>query len=212
LSPEDLAEGLLDEVEAVLAPEDLAVDHIARGAEHLGLDGLTGVVVVALLHGLALRLLGAPPVQAAFGGDGFEHPGIGDVALLDPHGGEDRAAERHRGLGAVVNVGGDDELGRVVAGDREELRLGVERQAQVPREARHLDQPVGLALGRALAQRQAAGDREHGTEIDRPHAHLGIGAARHGGEARVAQIGPRALGREVVVDDGACHAIAPRVM
>jgi GNAT superfamily N-acetyltransferase len=96
---------------------------------------------------------------------------------------------------------------RIVARHRKELRLRDQRHAQVARVAHQFDQPVGLPLRRALAERQPARHREHGAEIDRPHPHRGTGRFGDGGEARVAQIRPRALRREVVVD-GAAQSVS----
>ena len=46
----------LYEIEPVLAPEDFAVDDVARRAENAGLDGTLGVGFIPLLHGLRMRI------------------------------------------------------------------------------------------------------------------------------------------------------------
>ena len=77
------------------------------------------------------------------------------------------AGQRHRRIRSVELVDGEDQARRRVAGHREVGRMQVERQLQVVREAAQLDQPIGLALRRALGQRQSAGDRKDLAEVDR---------------------------------------------
>ena len=55
-----------DEVEPILAPEQLAVNHIGGCAKHAGGNRLAGVGLVLLLHRLAVRLLQPLGRQAAF--------------------------------------------------------------------------------------------------------------------------------------------------
>ena len=74
----------LEEVEPVLAPEQLAVEDVARRAEHAGFDRPLRVRLVALVHRLRLRVVEAARRQAGFREHRLQHRRVGDVALLDP--------------------------------------------------------------------------------------------------------------------------------
>ena len=68
--------------------------------------------------------------------------------------------------------------------------------------APQLDQPVRLALRRALAERQPAGRREDASEVDRLDVDRERRASRAMATNRVVpEVGPRRYRREVVVDD-----------
>ena len=54
-----------DEIEPVLPPEDLAVDDVARCAEHPRVDRALGVGLVALLRRLRVRVFEPAPLFAA---------------------------------------------------------------------------------------------------------------------------------------------------
>ena len=103
---------------------------------------------------------------------------------------------------------GDDHARRETFGRREEHRLDVERHGEVVAPAFEFGEAVGLALWRALGERQAARDGKHLAQIDRLDVD---GRARLGGDrhkARPAQIAP---GRDqrVVVIDGLGHGALP---
>jgi hypothetical protein len=100
-----------------------------------------------------------------------------------------------------VLIDRDDQPRRIVAGDREKLRLQVQRHAEVGAEALQFDESVGLPLRRALRERQAARHREDAAEIDRQHVDARPCRLRDLREAGVAEVGPRRLRREVVIDD-----------
>src|SRR5581483_5461004 len=165
-APRSPGQRALEEVEPVLAPERLvAIDEEGR-AEDLPLDRLRGQRVVALARGLALGDgAQASAVVARARCHLLEALRIGDVALLGPATAQESEGDRTLALGAPL--GRDDEARREVRRRREVLGLERERDAQVLAPALELEHAIGLALRRALSERQAAGDREDAAEIDR---------------------------------------------
>src|SRR6185503_18698106 len=93
-----------------------------------------------------------------------------------------------------------DQLGRGRSVHREELRLYHEWHLQVLAPTLELRQPVGLALRRALGERQPARLRKDDAEVDRFHVYLGSRLLRNSLEARVAKVGPRRTWGHVVVN------------
>src|SRR3546814_369082 len=86
-----LRQGAFEKVEAVLAPEQLAVQFEGRRAENLNLHRLLGIRLVDRLHRRAVgRGEQHCRVEAAFVEDFLQRLRIADIALLGP----DRAAER----------------------------------------------------------------------------------------------------------------------
>src|ERR1700690_1710049 len=84
-------ERALDELEPVLAPEDLAVDDIAGRAEHVARPGLLRISIVLSPNRVRLRRSRQlPGVHALFLADRGEGFSIGDVALLRPAGAQYR--------------------------------------------------------------------------------------------------------------------------
>src|SRR6266700_2383877 len=156
----------VQKVEPILSPEELVPVDVRRRAEYLALDRLLGERLVArenLGRRGSTRQRGG--VETKLLCDSDERRFGRDVALLRPDRTTDGSGQRHGRAGALL-LRGENPRRREVAVHGKESWLAIERDVEVARPALELDQPVGLALGRALGQRQSAGHREHLAEID----------------------------------------------
>ena len=116
----------LKKIKPVLAPENLAVQHIAGCAKNAVVNRLPGVGIVLRLHGCIVRLCQSCSVQSAAGQQAGQRDVICNVALVRPHRTENRAAQLHGGVRAIVLFNSNDQARRSIARNREKLRLEVQ--------------------------------------------------------------------------------------
>ena len=193
----------LDEVEPVLAPEQLAVDDVGRRAEHAGARSRaacprrSGRAPRALRHPRGGAPAGrAPPASRQVGG-------VVDVALVGPHAAQHRAGQRQRRVGAVVLVDRDDQ--RAARRPRPGSTPAAGSAAAPGGRESAPARPAGRPGAAAGAWPAAARPRPGTPGRDRPALTARPRPLRDRGEARVAEVGPRRLRREVVVDRRAAH-------
>ena len=99
-------------------------------------------------------------------------------------------------------VGGDDQPAGGIGIGRKELGTQVDRHFALGAPAFELDEPVVLALRRALGQRQSARDREHlVAQVDRLHVDVGVVQCADATQFVMAQAGPGRLRMHEIVDD-----------
>ena len=132
---------------------------------------------------------------------------IGDVSLLDP----DRAQERVAELFPIQPLlhRRDGEVAGAPVGDGMIGRLEIAGHAQQLAPAPQLLVAVGLALLRALLQRQPARDRPDLQQVHRLVTDGEAEATRQCQEPLVTEIGPRRRHRIVVVDRSFGHGTLP---
>ena len=109
-------------------------------------------------------------------------------------------ADELRKEGNDVQVGGDDGERAFLQRGRNEFGLQVERHGEELPPALEFGQPVGLALGGALRERQAARHRKDAAVVHRLHVDAGATVLRDRDEPLVPQVSPGRGRREVVVD------------
>ena len=113
----------MQKIEPVLAPENLALHHIAGGTKHPGFNGRLCVAFIGCLcRGLA-RLCQTLGRQTPLGQQLGQYSGIGNVALFGPDGTEDGAGNRQRSVRPVVLVHGHDQTPGIVTDDRIEYKF-----------------------------------------------------------------------------------------
>lgn len=181
------------------APEQFAAIHVRGRTEHASRHRRVGIVAVGLMR---RRLFGGGHqrlgIQPLFPQDGAQRVRRRDIPVLAPFGRQDGLVQgRH---GQASRIGRDHEargLPRVRAhvGRR---RIDVDAELAAP--ARQLGHPVGLALGRALAQQHAAGACVDIGQVHRQVADARLVARRQGLQPVCAQIGPVGIHPEVIVD------------
>src|SRR3954447_11272886 len=155
----------LQEVEPVLAPEQLAPVDITGRPEHPPRDRLGGVRRVLLPHraGLRRREQGGP-VQAVLRGDGPQGPGVGDVPLLRPH--DDP-------LTAVLRSGARRLLARAIEAEAEAFlaemadRRLVDGRARVVRHGHGPERAIQTGIGPVEVRRPEVRDRAPAGSGDR---------------------------------------------
>lgn len=192
---------MLKEIEPVLTPENFTRKHVAGRTKDRGLNRLLGIGFITGLYGGRPGLRKPRGIQAAFGQQLRQHLAVGDVTLAQPHGGQNSAAYFHGCRAAVPQFNRNDQPRSIITGHRKIGGLEMEGHLQMLRKTLQLHQPVGLALRRALTQRQAAGDRENLAQIHGQHADRRARSLGKLRETCVPQIGPWALWRKVVVNE-----------
>ena len=93
--------------------------------------------------------------------------------LFSPDGAQNGPRERQRRLRTLLAHSDDQFCGPFFI-DRKITRLHIQRYVQVIAPAAQFHQAIGLALRRALGQRQSAGSWEHSSKIKRPRINLGL--------------------------------------
>ena len=161
----------LDEVQPVLAPENLVLDHVSRCAEHA--TGKGGLRV--LLASLRPPLLGPElhqiiRIEPGVADQGRKGGGVAGILLLLPKRLQHAMCERDGGLVPDRLACGDHAFRRKHLVRGKEARLDLDRNAQMLAPPLQLHEPVRLTLGRALGQRQAPRGGENRTEIHREDA------------------------------------------
>src|SRR5689334_3579338 len=118
-------QGAVEELKAVLTPEQLVLVDKGGGAEHVAVDGFLREFVGKRFYfrrvGLGEQIVGW---QALGADQGFDGVAVADVALLDPYGAHEVVGEA-RGHGALVLSGGDDHPPGESGVDGKSLRLQV---------------------------------------------------------------------------------------
>ena len=88
----DKSEFALQKVQPVLAPENLAIQHVAGRAENMVVNCLLGIGVVLRLHRRAVRLCQPGSVQPAICQQTCQRGVIGNIALVRPDSAENCTA------------------------------------------------------------------------------------------------------------------------
>src|SRR5260221_38128 len=152
-------QGALEEVEPVLPPIRPVLVDIGRRAEDLALDRLRRIGLdLGTRCGAVRRRDQCLAVEAAFPANRCPRRRVGVVALPGPDAAQQREGEL-AGVAAAL-LGRHDSAGGEIARHRKMLGVDVELDAEEIAPALELDEVIGLALLRPLADRQAARDRE----------------------------------------------------
>src|SRR5260221_851014 len=193
-------QGALEEVEPVLPPIRLVLVDIGWRAEDLTLDSLRRIgLELGPRRGAVRRRDQRLTVEAAFRANRRHGRRVGDVALLGPDAAQQREGEL-AGVAAAL-LGRHDGAGGEIARHRKILGMDVELDAEEIAPALELDEAIGLALLRPLADRQTARDRKDFAIVAWLVAQLGAVLAHHGVEPRHAEIAPGRYRGEEIFDD-----------